>query len=272
MKLDRDIIRQWANFTAILAAFGVNVYSNLSPPNGLSIGAISNTYFKEVLIIPANYAFAIWGLIYLGLISLAIYQVLPANKNVPHLEQMGYFITLSSLAQIVWVFLFQYQLFALSGVAMVGILLSLIALYLHLKIAKKPVSRQLKWLVNFPISIYFAWISIATIVNMAIILYRAGWNGWGHPVAWTVIMMMVGTIIALIITLERRDLAYGGVFIWALVAIGIRNLNQIFIAGVAVVLVILLVLAIGTSLKRRKQLTGNRQPATGEKQQVTHDS
>lgn len=248
MKLDRDVIRQWVNFLAIFSAFGVNIYSNLAPPNGLSIGDISNTFFKQVLIIPANYAFAIWGLIYLGLISFAVYQVLPANKNAPYLQKISYFITLSSLAQIVWVFLFQYRLFTLSAVAMAVILLSLIAIYLRLEIAKKPVSKQHKWFVNFPISIYFAWISVATIVNIALVLYDAGWNGWGHPVAWTVIMMTVGTIIALIITLERKDVNYAGVFIWALVAIAIRNLNQIIIAGTAAGLVILLLLSIVSSL------------------------
>lgn len=257
MKLDLDILRQWVNLTAILAAFGVNVYSNLAPPNGLSIGEISNKFFNDVLVIPANYAFAIWGLIYLGLISLAIYQVLPVNKHSPYLRRMSYIISLSSLAQIVWVFLFQYRLFALSGVAMVVILLSLIALYLRLDIAKQPVSKQNKWLVNFPISIYFAWISVATIVNIASILDYYNWDGWGiKSIAWTVIMITIGTIIALLITLERKDIAYAGVFIWALIAIAIRNKNQIFIAGTAGVLIMLLILAIFTSVKSGKKVKG----------------
>lgn len=67
--LDRDKLRQFLNLAAILAAFGMNVWANVAPLNGLTIGAISNTFFREVLIVPANYAFAIWGLIYLGLLS-----------------------------------------------------------------------------------------------------------------------------------------------------------------------------------------------------------
>ncbi len=64
-------LRQWANLMAIIAAFGINVLANLAPFNGLTIGEISNTVFRDVKIIPANYAFAIWGLIYLD------YSVLP---------------------------------------------------------------------------------------------------------------------------------------------------------------------------------------------------
>jgi uncharacterized membrane protein YqjE len=119
-------IRQVLNLTAILAAFGVNVLANIAPFNGLTIGEISNTVFRNVLITPANYAFAIWGLIYLGLITLGVYQVLPAQRQNPSLRQMGYLLVLASLAQILWVFFFQYRMFTLSLVAMLAILLPLI--------------------------------------------------------------------------------------------------------------------------------------------------
>ena len=76
MKLNSDILRQFTNLVAIVAAFGTNVSANIAPIKGLNIGEISNTLFKDVLITPANYAFAIWGVIYLGLFGFAIYQVL----------------------------------------------------------------------------------------------------------------------------------------------------------------------------------------------------
>lgn len=87
MKLNSDILRQFTNLVAIVAAFGTNVYANIAPIKGLNIGEISNTLFKDVLITPANYAFAIWGVIYLGLFGFAIYQVLPNQKQNPHLHR-----------------------------------------------------------------------------------------------------------------------------------------------------------------------------------------
>src|SRR5919199_6186904 len=92
----RDILRQVLNLLAIFAAFAVNVLANVAPINGLSIGEISNTFFKEVLITPANYAFAIWGVIYLGLITFGVYQVLPAQRQNPSLRRMGYLLVLAS--------------------------------------------------------------------------------------------------------------------------------------------------------------------------------
>ncbi|MEO0491633.1 MAG: tryptophan-rich sensory protein, partial [Cyanobacteria bacterium J06659_2] len=58
---------------AILATLMVNTLSNFFPPGGQNVGEISNTVLSGVLITPANYAFAIWGLIYIGLIAYGVY-------------------------------------------------------------------------------------------------------------------------------------------------------------------------------------------------------
>jgi hypothetical protein len=241
--LDRDRFRQFLNLSAILAAFSINVLANLAPINGLTIGAISNTFFREVLIIPANYAFSIWGLIYLGLISFGVYQVLPAQRHNLYLRQMGYLLVLACLAQIFWVFLFQYRLFTLSMVAMLGILLPLIGSYWRLEIGKQTVSRVQKWLIHIPLSIYLAWISVATIVNVALTLYSLGWNGWGiSPQVWSAIALITGAAITAIVILRRSDIAFTLVIVWAFVAIAVRQAAQPLIALTAVGLAIALVL------------------------------
>ena len=45
MKLDKNVVRQWATLLSILAAFFTNVLANISPINGLPIGDISNEIF-----------------------------------------------------------------------------------------------------------------------------------------------------------------------------------------------------------------------------------
>src|SRR4028119_71946 len=251
--LDGDLLRQVLNLTAILAAFRTNVWANLAPPNGLTIGQISNTFFQEVLITPASYAFAIWGLIYLGLITFGVYQVLPAQRHNPSLRRMGYLLVLASLAQIAWVFLFQYQLFTLSLVAMLGILLPLIGVYLRLGIGNQRVSRKDRWFVHIPLSIYLAWISVATIVNVALTLYNLGYRGWGiSPQVWTTLALIAGAAIAATVSIQRTDVAFVLVIVWAFVAIAVRQANIPLIAatagGLAIALVGLLVFSI---LRRR---------------------
>ncbi|NEP82607.1 MAG: tryptophan-rich sensory protein [Okeania sp. SIO3B3] len=248
-KFNSDIIRQWANLIGIIAAFFLNVYVNLAPPGGKTIGEISNTVFQDVLIIPASYAFAIWGLIYLGLISFGVYQVLPAQRENPILQRCGYFLVGASLAQIVWVFLFQFQLFTLSVLAMLCILGCLIFLYLSLGISYERVPKKDKWLVHYPISIYFAWISVATIVNIASALHYLGWNSTGQvAIFWTIIMLIIGAIIAAIINIQKQDIAYSLVFVWALIAIVIRHLDMPIIAVTAGILALGLVVLVCVKL------------------------
>lgn len=241
MNFDRDRLRQKLNLFAILAAFLTNIFANIRPLNGENIGAISNTVFQDVLIIPANYAFAIWGLIYLGLISLGIYQALAFNKTEPRLRQLGYELAIASGFQIIWVILFQYRFFSLSLLAMLGILIPLIRLYLRLEINRFIVNRKQAWLVNFPISIYLGWITIATIVNLASVLDWLNWNGWGIASStWTVIILIIGAIIAIFVGLRRKDRAFVGVFIWALLAIAVKQMNVTLIAITAMILAIIL--------------------------------
>lgn len=215
-----------ATFIAILATLTVNALSNFFPPEGLNIGEIANTVLQGVQITPANYAFAIWGLIYLGLITYGIYQLHPRRRSEPRIRRASGFLIIACLAQIVWVYLFTTQLFWLSVVAMTGILLSLIAAYLQLGIGHIRVSRSHKWQAFVPFSVYLGWISVATVVNVASALYSNGWTGWGiSDVGWTVIMLVVSAVIAAIVVVQRRDIAFTLVFVWAYVAIAIRQLN-----------------------------------------------
>ncbi|NEO98639.1 MAG: tryptophan-rich sensory protein [Symploca sp. SIO2E9] len=252
--LDRDFLRQLLSLSAIIAAFVINILANVAPINGLTIGEISNTIFREVQITPANYAFAIWGLIYLSLISFGFYQALPAQRQKPILRKTGYPLILSSLAQICWVFLFQYRLFPLSLLAMLVILLPLIGIYLRLRIGLEKVSQQERWFIHMPVSIYLGWISVATIVNVALVLYYLKWSGWGiSPQEWTVIVLMCAAVIAAIVIIKRADTAYPLVIVWALVAIAVRHSTTPMIAATAGGLAIAIVsLLLFIWLRRRK--------------------
>lgn len=251
----RGIVLPLATLFAILVTLSVNILSNFFPIQGLNIGEIANTILQGVQITPANYAFAIWGLIYLGLIAYGIYQLLPTQRHNPTLHRVDVLLIIACLAQIAWVYLFTLRLFWLSVVAMLAILIPLISAYLQLEIGKRA-SREFKWLVHAPLSVYLSWISVATIVNIASALYISGWDGWGiSAVGWTVIMLLIGAAIASIIAVQRADIAFILVFIWAYIAIAVRHLYlnnpaiSITAVGAAIGLAVLLVFS---GIKRKK--------------------
>jgi len=230
-----DILRQWGTIAAILGTFAVNIWSNLYPINGLNIGEIANTIFTQVQVLPANYAFSIWGVIYLGLIGYGVYQLLPSQRQNPVLRRVDYLLIAACVVQAIWVLLFLLRQFWLSTIAMAGILLALIGIYLSLGIGKRRVSRQEKWLAQIPFSIYLGWISVATIVNVAVSLFYNNWNRFGiAPSVWAAVMMITAGLIAALIATRRRDIAYPLVIVWALVAIAVRQSSIPLIVAVAI--------------------------------------
>jgi hypothetical protein len=254
-----DLQRQVMTLAAVLGSIVINTLSNVFPLNGVSVGNLSNTLFGSVQIIPANYAFAIWGLIYIGLIAFSIYQLQPSQRENPRLRHSGYLLAIACIAQCAWIYLFLDRLFPLSNLAMLGILVPLMVLYQRLEIGRERVSRQERWFIHLPISIYLGWISVATIVNVAIGLYSLKWDGWGiSPSVWTVVMMAIAAVIAAVVSIQHQDTAYVIVIIWALVAIAIRQANIPLIVVTGWLLAIVLMgINLVTQLKPRSKITTN---------------
>ena len=73
--MNRDVARQWITMLTIIALIVMNVLANALPLNGISTATISDSF--KVYFVPAGYVFAIWGLIYVGLLAYGIYQALP---------------------------------------------------------------------------------------------------------------------------------------------------------------------------------------------------
>ncbi len=235
------MVRASLTLTAILMALGVNTWSNLRPIQGQTVGDVANTVFAAVLIIPANYAFAIWGLIYIGLLALGIYQWLPPQRRSATLDRVGYSLIAASLAQMAWIVCFQVGWYWASVGAMTLILVPLLLAYTGLAARQDRASPAWRWCVQRPLSLYLAWISVATITNVAIALFASNWNGWGlDPAIWTMLMLGVATALAAWVSAQHQDAVFTGVYVWALIAIAIANDGPIF--GVAIGLAMVLVL------------------------------
>lgn len=230
--MKKDTLRQVVNVLAVVATIAINGLANALPLNGQTTGEISDRF--QVYFVPAGYVFSIWGLIYLALVAFAVYQALPAQRDNPRLRRIGTLFALSCLANVVWLFLWHYEVFALTLIAMVALLLSLIAIYLRLEIGRAHVPAAEKWLAHVPFSIYLGWVTVATIANVTSVLDYANWDGWGiSPEAWTVIMLVAGTAIAAAVGLTRADVAYMLVIVWAFVGIGVKHAGTPVVATAA---------------------------------------
>jgi hypothetical protein len=243
-------LRQALTALAILVMLLVNALANILPINGQTTAAVSDSL--PVLFVPAGYVFSIWGLIYLGLIAFAVYQALPAQATNPILQRIGPLVIANAVANSIWIFFWHYELFPLTVLAMAVVLGTLIAIYLRLDRHRAGITNAWRWCVQVPFSIYLGWISVATVANVSGALYWAGWNGGGiDPQIWTAVLLAVAAGLAVAMAVRERDIAFGGVILWAFVGIMIKQAGAPLVAGSAGVLGGLVLLVLVATLLRR---------------------
>jgi hypothetical protein len=218
----KDKLRRVTVVVTILATIGINVLANALPINGLTTGQISGRF--QVYFVPAGYVFSIWGVIYLGLIAFAIFQALPAQRENLRLRSTGWWISLGGLANSAWIFLWHYEQFLLTLIAMLVLLGTLIITYLRLGIGRSKVSTVETWAVRLPFSIYLGWITVATAANVTSLLDYLKWEGFGvAPEIWMGIVLAAVLAIATLMNFTRWDVAYAAVILWALAGISVKH-------------------------------------------------
>ncbi len=212
------------SFVVMLA---VNALSALLPLNGVTPQDVSAMYPN--LFVPAGYTFSIWSVIYLALLLFTLYQLgLFRGKKHPGdadlLRKTAVVFSVSSLANVCWLFAWHYGAILLSVLIMLFLLACLIDLrYIT---ASRPLTAREKLFVQIPFSLYFGWITVASIANITALLVSVGWNGFGvSDVTWTILVLAVGAAIGILTTLRFRDPAYALVLVWAYIGIWMNHVS-----------------------------------------------
>ena len=235
------------NFFSVVFVIGVNYISQALRLNDTTIGELSSKY--ENLFTPASYAFAIWGLIFLGLIAYSVFQLRRAyfsDKPAEFIVQTGYWFALANLLNAAWVFAFVYEFTGLSVLIMFGILFSLIKIILSTNMERWDAPIEIIVLVWWPICIYSGWIAVATIANISAYLSKLGWDGaFLSEASWTIVMILIATVLNMVMIRIRNMREFAAVGVWAIYAIYIRHKDAYEnIAYVALISSLLLLAAI----------------------------
>jgi len=240
MVASNSVVLKWMNVLAFALTVVVNSLAGSTTILGGKLTAdISDA--NPTLVTPAGYVFSIWGIIYVLLGIFVVYQALRSQAEKDFHERIGWLFVLSSLLNIVWLFLWQYEYLSLSVVVMFMLLATLIAIYLRLGIGKSKVALGEKLAVHVPFSVYLGWITIATIADVSVTLVSVNWDGFGiSQETWATLVIVVALLIALLVVATRKDVAYGLVIIWALLGIAVKqsgNQNIVMLTEISAVLV-----------------------------------
>lgn len=236
--MQSDKLRQFLVVFSVVTMIVMNYLSNARVFGGTTNGAISDKY--HTLITPAGYAFSIWGLIFLGLLAFAVYQALPSQRTNPRFRAIGWLVVINTLANAIWSPLFNNELI---GIALLVILVMLgtVALIEHRLLVSRRFDRQElsvvapdpdatlpesaapvaeTWLARIPFSIYFGWLTVATILNVAVYLKATDFSLLGlSETTWAWAVLVVGLVVGAIVFNRFRSVAYILVFSWAYLAI-----------------------------------------------------
>ncbi len=212
----------WAILNAVVLALVVywNYYANAQGINENSVGSLSRAYNN--LFTPSSYAFSIWGLIYLALISNAVFQIKAAFKgtHATFFKELGPLLIIANIGNALWLWAWLTERTGLSVFIMVIILMSLLTAILKLGIQGGDRSPEaIKRWVWWPISLYSGWITVATIANISAYLAKINWSFMINEVNWASLMIIIGGAVYLFVLSKRGMLTFALVGVWAFAAI-----------------------------------------------------
>jgi translocator protein len=199
---------------SLVVVIYVNYLANSLPINGMTTGELSALYPNYF--VPAGVTFSIWGIIYLLLVLYIIksWFVTPGESGQVKSNRYIWFI-LSGAGNAGWILAWHYKFIWLSMGLMLLLLYSLIRLYL--------ITRSDHWPLRVPVSVYFGWITVATIANATALLVSLDWKGGfiGEPV-WAILLMIIAVVLSSVIRLRFRDPYFQLVVVWAIFGIWLK--------------------------------------------------
>lgn len=227
-------------FLVIAATIGMIVFNWLAATGilgGIDTGAVSDKY--DTHITPAGYAFAIWSLIYLGMIAFSIYQALPSQSE--RFRSLRRIYIISCVANCAWLYVWSQE----SVVLCLGIIIVLLITVgvISVKLRETETLGEY-WLAKVPFGLYFGWVTAATILNATIALVSLGVRlsdsasnliGAG--------LLLIAAALGAIVRWKLKNYFYPLAIAWALTAIAVKQSGQTLIVAAAAVGVIACLLA-----------------------------
>ncbi|MGZ9115292.1 MAG: hypothetical protein ACXW3K_11790 [Brevundimonas sp.] len=202
----------------------------------------------------AGYAFAVWGVIYLGLLVYAVRQVLPQTGESLLIHRFGWPSALAFAGIGLWIVAAAVDAEVATIVLIFG---SLAVLLIPLTqnagaIRALPMRDRDRWMVIWPLALLAGWLTVAAPLNLITVA-----TGNGHlpaalpPTVWAAIAIVVAAVVALAVTQRIRSVAYAIPVAWGLLGAFVaeqpRNgtLAYVALAAAVAVMVGAIILSLG---------------------------
>ncbi len=243
-------MRSVLTLIATLATVVFNVLAAAGYLNGVTPGAISDRY--PTVLTPANFAFSIWTLVYLGLIAFSIYQLVP--RNLVRFRSVRSLYVVTCVLNCLWLYFWHreqigYCLGLIAAMALV--LIAIIAQFSRLD------DQSGGLFTKSPIGLYAGWVMAATLVNLVIFLKYL--NTDLSSAVWSAIgaaALLVAAGVAVLIRFAFRNYLFSLSIAWAATAIAVEQSgNTAIVVAASICVIVCLIMAISFVMHQKSSTT-----------------
>jgi hypothetical protein len=225
------------------------------------VGAVSDGFANPI--VPAGYAFAIWGVIFLLLGVYAGVQALPGQCTTYLFRQIGWWTAAAMLGNTVWTVLFTNRWFVVAQVVIFLIAfcaITALAIWADV-LAVRPATTFERWIVGPAVGLLAGWITAASFVGLAATLIARGWSNDGVKavVGGSALLLFGGGVAAWALARASGGPAtgwvcYGGAVIWALAAVVVNQIERSpLVAGTAVVIALIVIVLLALVAREHRR-------------------
>ncbi|PPI69976.1 hypothetical protein C5E12_09755 [Rathayibacter rathayi] len=252
--------------SAVLALLGSFIGSGAAGGTQIQDAAGGALTASSTPVAPDGPAFAIWSVIYSGLIAYAIWQFLPSQTARTRHRRLGYWAAASLLLNAAWILVVQAGFLTLS-VIVIALLLAVLARIFVILRTTRSAGLVDAILTDGTFGLYLGWVCVATAANVAAGLVGAGVGSADGPGAavWAVVVLAVAALIGLLIAVTGRGrLAPMLSLVWGLswVAVG-RFAGELVSVPTGVAALVAAVVVLAATLLVR--VTAGRRVSTGSR-------
>ncbi len=220
----RGAARQFALVLAALVNVGLNALAGAGLLFGTPTGAVSDV--NPTPITPAGWAFSIWSVIFVGVLASAVWQALPARRG-PRYDGLGAPFVAANLLNGLWQIPWLTGRVGLAALVIVGILASLVWLYVRLD--RMGLRGAERWWLGVPAALFLAWLTVAAPLNLTIWLRDLGWTPAGT--FWPAALILAVAGIAGTWLARTGDVTAALVVLWAFAAIAAAHPDRVTLLG-----------------------------------------
>lgn len=230
--LHSHLIKRLAVVFALIAIVLANALANIIPTGNQTTEKALDSF---AIVFTTDFIFSIWGLIYFVLMTYVIYKTFQ-NRDLP--PTIGWLFVLSWVFNVSWLFTWRYSLILGSLQIMIGLLLTLITIYLYLEIwvQKTNSPTKLILIIGNGFNFYLGYIIVATVANTSMVSYYINWSFWGiNPAGWATILLGLTTLIGVATLVTQRDMVFVVVLMGAFIGITVKHWEIALIGYTALV-------------------------------------